>query len=441
VAGFFEQAENAVSEHLDPGDKTLPHAIQRENAMNCRHCGSPLHLPLIDLGSSPPSNSYLSDRMLRCPEAWFPLRVLVCESCWLVQTEDSADAETLFSEDYAYFSSYSTTWLEHARNYTALARERFQLGAQSLVVEIAANDGYLLQYVREAGIPCYGVEPTASTARAAREKGIKIIEDFFGEGLADQLAQSGQSADLIIANNVLAHVPDINDFTKGLEKLLKPGGVVTLEFPHLLNLLKETQFDTLYHEHYSYLSLGTVRRILDRAGLEVFDVDELPTHGGSLRLFVQQRGKGRHPITGRVAAILEREKAGGLEVKTTYASFQQSAERVKDRFLDFLLTAKQEGKTVGAYGAAAKGNTLLNFAGIKSDLIRFVVDRNPAKQAKYLPGSRIPIVPESHLRQARPDYVVILPWNLSQEIKRQLGYVQEWGGRFVTAVPDLKVDD
>ncbi|AHB89368.1 SAM-dependent methyltransferase domain trio protein [Thermosynechococcus sp. NK55a] len=407
--------------------------------MNCRHCNAPLELVLIDLGTQPPSNAYLGAEALRMPERWYPLRVLVCEQCWLVQTEDFAQPQELFSPDYAYFSGYSSSWLAHCARFVGEAVQRFGLGPDSHVVEVAANDGYLLQFVQARGIPCLGIEPTASTAAAARAKGIAIVQDFFGVRLAQLLASEGRQADLMIANNVLAHVPDINDFVAGFTILLKPQGVATFEFPHLLRLLAEVQFDTIYHEHFSYLSLTAVEHIFTRAGLTIFDVEALPTHGGSLRIYAQRADTGKQPISDRVDALLEEERAAGLTQRATYSGFQERAERIKDDFLEFLLTAKREGKRVAAYGAAAKGNTLLNFAGVKPDLLPFVVDKNPAKQGKYLPGSRIPIVSEEKLKETQPDYIVILPWNLREEIMAQLAYVQAWGGQFVIAVPALEV--
>lgn len=408
--------------------------------MKCRHCASELRLPFLDLGSAPPSNAYLRAQDLQAPETWYPLRLLVCETCWLVQTEDHAGREQLFSDDYAYFSSFSSSWLAHAQAYVQAMRTRYGLGSGSCVVEVAANDGYLLQYVQQAGVPCYGIEPTASTAAAARAKGIEIVERFFGVALARELAAQGRQADLMAANNVLAHVPDINDFVAGFALLLKPHGVATFEFPHLLRMVQACQFDTAYHEHYSYLSLTTVQRIFAANGLQVFDVEELPTHGGSLRVHAQRSDGGRQPVATAVSELLAREQAGGMTAPGFYAGFQREAERVKHELLTFLLQAKRDGLKVGAYGAAAKGNTLLNFAGVRPDLLPYVVDLNPAKQGRYMPGSRIPIVNEAHLRQDRPDRVLILPWNLRQEITAQLAYVREWGGRFVTAVPGLQVD-
>lgn len=407
--------------------------------MKCRHCRAELSLSLADLGSAPPSNAYLTEASLHAPEKWYPLRVLVCEQCWLVQTEDFAQAHELFDADYAYFSGFSTGWLAHCERYVADMAERFGLGPASHVVEVAANDGSLLQYIQARGIPCTGVEPTASTAAAARARGLDMVEDFYGVGLARQLVSRGKSADLMVANNVLAHVPDINDFVAGFATLLKPHGVVTFEFPHLMRLLTENQFDTIYHEHYSYLSLTAVERIFTANGLAAFDVEELPTHGGSLRVFAQRADTGWRPRLARVDALLDRETRGGLRDAAAYSGLQARAERVKDDLLSFLIDAKRQGKRIAAYGAAAKGNTLLNFAGVRPDLIPYVVDRNPAKQGRYLPGSRIPIVDEGRLRETRPDYVVILPWNLKSEIMTQLDYIRTWGGRFVTAVPRLEV--
>jgi len=407
--------------------------------MNCRHCNSPVGLQLIDLGSAPPSNAYLTRITLRRPEKWFPLKVVVCESCWLVQAQAYSRAAELFNEEYAYFSSFSSQWLTHAKTYVDEMAKRLGLGPQSLVIEVASNDGYLLQYVKQRGIQCIGIEPTASTAAAARLKGIETIEEFFGVELASRLADSGRQADLMVANNVLAHVPLINDFCQGFSILLKPHGVATFEFPHLLNLIEQAQFDTIYHEHFSYLSLNTVDRIFAANGLSLFDVEEHPTHGGSLRVFAQRADAGVHPRTGRVLELLDKELHAGMGNKAFYADFQAKAERVKNDFLSFLIEARRGGKIVAGYGAAAKGNTLLNFAGVRPDLLCCIVDKNPAKQGKYMPGSRIPIVDEHELYRVCPDYVVIFPWNLTKEIIMQLAPVREWGGQFVTAVPQLEI--
>ncbi len=407
--------------------------------MNCRGCGAHLHLPLIDLGTAPPSNAYVSVEQLDQSEQWIPLRVQVCGTCWLVQTEDYRTADSLFDADYAYFSSFSSSWLAHADRYVSSMTERFGLNVQSRVVEVAANDGYLLQYVAARGIPCLGIEPTASTARAAREKGLEIRELFFGEAVGHKLAQEGWGADLMVANNVLAHVPDINDFLKGFAVLLKPTGVVTFEFPHLMRLMAEHQFDTLYHEHYSYLSLTAVQALCVRNGLVVFDVEELPTHGGSLRVFAQRLAGGESPVSATVAAMLASEEESGVKTSAYYASLAPAAERIKHELLRFLLKAKAEGKTVVGYGAAAKGNTLLNYAGVRSDLLAWVADANPHKQGKFLPGSRIPIVEPERISTEKPDYVLMLPWNLSSELIEELACVSSWGGHLLVAIPGVRV--
>ncbi|MFC7702458.1 methyltransferase domain-containing protein [Bradyrhizobium sp. GCM10028915] len=407
--------------------------------MSCRHCSSELKLELINLGTSPPSNAYLTSEMLARPEKYFPLRIMVCENCWLVQTLDFAQADELFSSEYAYFSSYSTTWLRHAEAYVDEMTNRFGLDRNSLVVEVASNDGYLLQYVKARGIHCLGIEPTASTARAAREKGIEVLEEFFGAELGSRLAADGRQADLTAANNVLAHVPDINDFVAGFANILKPNGIATFEFPHLLRLLAETQFDTIYHEHFSYLSLTTAARIFEANGLAIFDVEEIPTHGGSLRVFAQRAASGRHPQSDRVKALMAKERKAGLTTASAYEGFQVRAEKIKDDFVSFLIDAKRRGRRVVGYGGAAKGNTLLNFAGCRHDLIAYVVDRNPAKQGKFLPGSRIAIVSESLLYDDKPDYVVVLPWNLKAEVMSQLKSAGLSSVQFVTAVPSLEI--
>ena len=407
--------------------------------MNCRHCQAPLKHSFLDLGTAPPSNAYLSVEQLSEPELYYPLRVMVCDQCWLVQTEDFAQADQLFDAEYAYFSGFSSSWLAHSERYVKDMVERFSLDETSHVVEVAANDGYLLQYVKARGVPCTGVEPTASTAAVAREKGIETIEEFFGVALAQSMVEHGQGADLTAANNVLAHVPDINDFVSGFRILLKPDGVATFEFPHLMRLISENQFDTVYHEHFSYLSLTAVKRIFEANGLSVFDVKELTTHGGSLRVFAQRSDGGKYPIQPTVAALLAVEEEAGLTGLDGYSGFQPLVESVKDAFLSFLVQAKKEGKRVAAYGAAAKGNTFMNYAGIRSDLIEYVVDRNPAKQGKCMPGSRIPIVNEERIRESKPDFIVILPWNLKDEISEQLSYIKEWGGQLVVAIPELRI--
>lgn len=407
--------------------------------MNCRGCAAPLSLPLIDLGTSPPSNAYVIAERLEQAEQWVPLKVAVCQQCWLVQTEDYTRADSLFDAEYAYFSSFSSTWLAHAERYVAEMVERFDLNADSRVVEVAANDGYLLQYVAARGIACLGVEPTRSTAQAAREKGLQIREVFFGRDSAAQLHSEGWGADLMAANNVLAHVPDINDFLGGFATLLKPTGVATFEFPQLLTLMAGAQFDTLYHEHYSYLSLTAVQTLCERNGLEVFDVSQLSTHGGSLRVFVQRQDGERRAVQPAVQQQLQAELDAGVKTPEYYATLAPAAERIKHELLRFLLQAKADGKRVVGYGAAAKGNTLLNYAGVKSDLLAWVADANPHKQGKFLPGSRIPIVAPAQIDIEKPDYVLVLPWNLLHEVSQQLAQVRQWDGRFVIAVPEMKV--
>ena len=407
--------------------------------MKCRHCNSDVTLSLIDLGSAPPSNAYLTKVTLRRPEKWFPLKVMVCDHCWLVQAEVYSRSAELFNDEYAYFSSFSEYWLEHSERYVTKMVEFLGLSEKSQVVEVASNDGYLLQYMQKLRIPCLGIEPTASTAAAARLKGIETLEEFFDTNLGKRLVREGKQADLMIANNVLAHVPDINDFAAGFATMLKPEGVATFEFPHLVNLIGEAQFDTIYHEHFSYLSLTTVVAIFQAQGLCVFDVEELDTHGGSLRVFAQRADRNCYGVTPRVTEFLERESTVGIKTTDYYQGFQEKADQISRDLLFFLLEAKRQNKKVVGYGAAAKGNTLMNYAGVRPNLISFVVDRNPAKQGKFMPGSRIPIVDESYLRSARPDYIVVLPWNLKSEIMGQLDYVREWGAKFVTAVPKLEV--
>ena len=406
--------------------------------MKCRHCETPLQHGLLDLGFAPPSNAYLNADDLYRPEKYYPLRLLVCDACRLVQTEDYAQADDLFSADCAYFSSTSSGWLEHARRYAEQTIEALELTPKNLVVEVASNDGYLLKNYVAAGIPCLGIEPTAGTAAAAEKLGIPVLQEFFGEAMGRRLTASGQQADLIAGNNVYAHVPDINDFTRGLKALLKPTGCITLEFPHLLQLVGQTQFDTVYHEHFSYLSLYTVERIFTAVGLRVWQVDTLPTHGGSLRIY------GCHAEDGRtehasVAAVREQEIQCGLRELATYSAFQARADRVKDGLVAFLIEAKRDGKSVAAYGAAAKGNTLLNYAGVKPDLLPFVCDAAVAKQNKFMPGSHIPIFAPAELASRRPDYLVILPWNIATEVRQQNAALAQQGTRFVTAVPELKI--
>jgi hypothetical protein len=406
--------------------------------MNCRHCGAPLNHTFLDLGFAPPSNAYLQVIDLDRPELHYPLHIKVCDICWLVQTEDHASADELFRSDYAYFSSTSIGWLDHARKYADRMTDDLELSATSLVIEIASNDGYLLRNFITGGIPCLGIEPTASTADAAENLGISVLREFFGERLGRQLSSQGRQADLVVGNNVFAHVPDINDFARGLKAVLKVGGTVTLEFPHLMELLEHTQFDTVYHEHFSYLSLYSTIRILEVAGLRVWNVERLPTHGGSLRVFACHAEDPRQSLAA-VAELLTEEARHGLQDIAVYEGFQARADQVKNDLLAFLLEQKRFGKKVAAYGAAAKGNTLLNYAGVKPDLLPLVCDAAPIKQGKFMPGSRIPILPPSVLDSYGPDYVLILPWNIAAEVRSQLAGLSHRGTQFVTAVPCLEI--
>ncbi len=407
--------------------------------MKCRFCHHELTNVFIDLINSPPANSFLTKEQLNEPEVFYPLKLYVCENCFLVQIDEYKKSGEIFNQDYAYFSSFSTSWLEHAKRYVEMITDRLRLNAASHVIEIASNDGYLLQYLLEKQIPCLGIEPSANTAQVAREKGIETLEKFFGANLAKKLAQEGRKADLIIGNNVLAHVPDINDFVKGLKIALGPGGVITMEFPHLMRLVEQNQFDTIYHEHFSYLSFLAVQRIFVAHDLDIFDVEELPTHGGSLRIYAKHREDSAKAISSNVNALQKREFVAGVNDLSYYPGFQSKAGNVKYSLLSFLLEQKQSGTKVVGYGAAAKGNTLLNYCGVKKDLIEFVVDVSPHKQGKYLPGSHIPVVKEEEITRLKPGYVLVLPWNIRDEIMGQLSYIRKWGGKFVTAVPELKI--
>jgi len=407
--------------------------------MKCRHCNSELEVPLIDLGVTAPSNSYLENKQLIKDEKEYPLKVLVCSKCWLVQTEDFVGAEQMFSHDYAYFSSFSSTWLNHAKQYVEMISEKLQLSNESCEVEIAANDGYLLQYMRQKKIPCYGIDPTYGTASFARKKGIEMIVDFFTPKLAYDLFNKNRQADLMIANNVLAHVPDINGFVESFSILLKPSGVITFEFPHLLNLIEKNQFDTIYHEHYSYLSVVVVQAILKNFNLEIFNIDELPTHGGSVRVYAQKNSSGKFLIDPSVDKILKKEIKAGVKTTNYYKSLQKNADEIKENFILLLNKLHDQGYKVAAYGAAAKGSTLINFSGVTSELISCVADKNTSKQGKLLPSSHIPIVSEADLINYKPDYVLILPWNIKDEVIDQLSYVREWGGKFVTIIPSIEI--
>lgn len=407
--------------------------------MICRHCASDLTLKMLDLGTCPPSNSYLPAAELDAPEKWYPLRVMVCTECWLVQTADFVDREECFSSTYAYFSSCSSSWVDHARRYAEAMVERFGLTAKSMVLEIAANDGYLLQHFVKLGIPCYGIEPTESTAAVARQKGIEIIQNFFGLAFARRLVHERGRVDLLAANNVFAHVPNINDFAAGVHEILSPAGVATFEWPHLLQLFKKNYFDTIYHEHFSYLSLHAAQSVLHAAGLEIFDIEELTTHGGSLRVYACRKDGVKRERGDRVEQFLNKEKAEGLLDSKVYSLLPERVERVKNELLGFLLKIRREGKSIAGYGAAAKGNTLLNYSGIRQDLLPYVVDRSLGKIDTFLPGSRIPVFAEAKLRETRPDFVILMPWNLREELVVQLDYIREWGGKFVVALPELEI--
>lgn len=407
--------------------------------MNCRFCNNELKHDFVDLGFSPPSNSFLTKAQLNEPEVYYPLKIKLCNNCFLVQIDEFAKHDAIFNDSYVYYSSFSTSWLKHAKEYTEKIVSRFGFNSSSRVIEIASNDGYLLQYFKEKQIPVLGIEPTANTAEAAKAKGIETCVEFFGVELARQLVSEQVSADLLIGNNVLAHVPDINDFIAGMKIILNEKGVVTMEFPHLLKLIEENQFDTIYHEHFSYLSFYTVKRMFEYHGLRLFDVEELPTHGGSLRIYAAHAENMELETKDSVNTLLKKEQTHGIQQVDFYSTFQQNSEQVKNTLLMFLLEAKKENKKVIAYGAAAKGNTLLNFAGIKQDLIPFVIDASPYKQGKFLPGSHLPVEQENILETEKPDYIIILPWNLKHEIAEQLSYTRKWGTQFVVAVPELLI--
>lgn len=404
----------------------------------CRACGAPLEQTVADLGLSPVSNAFVKPENAAGGEMFYPLHALACHHCWLVQLSNTTDAATHFHDDYVYFSSFSTSWVEHARRYVDAMIPRFGLGAASRVMELASNDGYLLQHFVQAGIPCLGVEPSANTAAAARTKGIESREIFFNRDTAQQLATEGWKVDLLLGNNVLAHVPDINDFVGAMPRVLKPQGVITLEFPHLLKLMSDNQFDTLYHEHYSYLSLTALAPIFERAGLRFFDVEHLPTHGGSLRVYACHRNAS-HADTGTVAACLVQENVAGLTRRETYAAFGEKVRETKRALLTFLIAAKRDKRRIVAYGAAAKGNTLLNYCGVGTDFIDFAVDKNPVKQGRLLPGSRIPVRAPEAVFESQPDYLLILPWNIKDEVIDQMAGIRKWGGRFVVPIPVVEV--
>jgi len=407
--------------------------------MKCRFCNHSLSQVFIDLVNSPASNSFLTKQQLDEPETFYPLKVFVCDSCYLVQVDEYQKSDAIFNGDYVYFSSYSTSWLSHAKSYTEMMTNRFGLNQSSKVIEIASNDGYLLQYFKERDIPVLGVEPTENTAKVAISKGIETVTEFFGTNFANRMANKGIKADLLLGNNVLAHVPDINDFVGGMKIILNKEGVITMEFPHLMQLVDNNQFDTIYHEHFSYLSFYTVKQIFESKGLEMFDVEEIPTHGGSLRIYAKHKEDSSKSVSVNVEKLITKEIDKGINQLNYYNGFQERAENIKLDLLSFLIDQKRNGKKVAAYGAAAKGNTLLNYCGIKNDLIDFVVDANPHKQDKFLPASHIPVVNEDTLKVEKPDYVIIFPWNLTTEITEQLSYIKKWNAKFVVSIPNVTI--
>lgn len=405
---------------------------------SCRFCGAALKHSFVDLGQSPPCEAFRTAEQINAMEPFYPLHAWVCDECFLVQLGEFVSPEEIFTE-YAYFSSYSDSWLAHAKNYVNDAIDKLGLKQDSLVVELASNDGYLLQYFVEREVPVLGIEPARNVAEVAVKRGVRTLNRFFGKELGEELAAQGQQADLIAANNVYAHVPDIRSFTAGMKALLKPGGTITIEFPHLMRLMERNQFDTIYHEHFSYLSFVTASRILARFGLTVFDVEELPTHGGSLRLWIRHTEDTARPVTGRARELAAREEAAGFLKLETYRAFGEQVKAIKRDVLEFLIQAKREGKTVAGYGAPGKANTLLNYCGIRTDFIDYTVDRNPYKHGRFLPGTQIPIYPPEQLARTRPDYVVLMPWNLKEELCEQLTYVKDWGGKLVVFIPQVEV--
>lgn len=415
--------------------------VQNDTTMNrcsCRFCGSTLKHTFVDLGMSPLCESYVTSEQLNEMEPFYPLHVFVCDRCFLVQLQEYVSPQDIFSH-YAYFSSYSDSWLQHAKNYTDKVINRFGLHTSSQVVEIASNDGYLLQYFLSKQIPVLGIEPAANIAEVAIKKGISTVVKFFGENTANELAADSKQADLLIANNVLAHVPDINDFVAGCKILLKGQGVITMEFPHLMRLIEGNQFDTIYHEHFSYLSLLTVEKIFAAHGLTIFDVEEVSTHGGSLRIYARQAEDTSKPITQQVSELKAREEAAGFNNLKHYFTFAEKVKETKFNLLKFLISAKEQGKSIAGYGAPGKGNTLLNYCGIREDFIDYTVDRNPFKQGKFLPGTHIPIFHQEKIQETKPDYLLILPWNLKNEIMSQMSYVRDWGCKFVVPIPEVNV--
>jgi SAM-dependent methyltransferase len=421
--------------------KILPDssATLRAFAGACRFCAAPLEHSLVDLGMHPPCQTHIEFSQLNSMERFYPLHALVCQKCFLVQLQSYVAPDEIFSE-YAYFSSYSDSWVEHARRYADAMRERFNIGARSLVMEIASNDGYLLQHFVAKSVPVLGIEPAANVAKVAVEKrGVRSEVCFFGTATAQKIAAQYGKPDLLLGNNVLAHVPDLNDFVRGMQTLLKPGGVITMEFPHLLRLMAENQFDTIYHEHFSYFSFMTVERVFAAHGLVLFDVEELPTHGGSLRIYGRHASDATKPVSARANELRERELKLGFDRLATYASFGEQVKETKRCILEFLIGAKRAGKSIIGYGAPGKGNTLLNYCGIRTDFLDYTVDRNPYKAGKFTPGTHIPIVDPAEIKRTQPDYVFILPWNLKDEIVQQHSYIREWGGQFVVPIPEIKI--
>ena len=426
-----EQKQGVSPEKLGDGNMA-------GNQPPCRFCGIRLQHTFVDLGMSPLCESYLPAEHLNQMEPFYPLHVYVCENCFLVQLEAYVTPEHIFSH-YAYFSSYSDSWLAHAKKYTGEMIERFAIGSSSFVVELASNDGYLLQYFGEKKVPILGIEPAANVAAVAVEKGVPTLVKFFGRETARELANSGKQADLLLGNNVLAQVPDINDFVGGMKILLKPNGVITMEFPHLQRLMEENQFDTIYHEHFSYFSLLTAEKIFSAHGLTLFDVEELPTHGGSLRIFVRHVEDSSKPVTSRVTDLHAREVSAGYNRMDSYSCFAEQVKETKRKLLEFLIQAKRSGKKIAGYGAPGKGNTLLNYCAIRSDFLDYTVDRNPYKHGRFLPGTHVPIFPLERIRETKPDYLLILPWNLKDEIIKQNAFIREWGGKFVVPIPEVRV--
>lgn len=412
--------------------------MSEQKVCTCRFCRARLDQTFVDLGMSPLCESYLSASHLNQMEPFYPLHVYVCANCFLVQLEAYVSPEHIFS-DYAYFSSYSDSWLAHAKAYTEQMTERFGLSGRSLVIELASNDGYLLQYFVDKNIPVLGIEPAANVAPYAEKKGVTTLVKFFGAKTARELREAGKQADLLLGNNVLAQVPDLNDFVAGMKILLKPDGVITMEFPHLQRLMEENQFDTIYHEHFSYFSFITAEKIFAAHGLTLFDVEELATHGGSLRIFARHAGDSTHPVTARVLELRKREQELGYAKMETYSRFSRQVEETKRKLLEFLISAKRSGKKIAGYGAPGKGNTLLNYCSIRTDFLDYTVDRNPHKHGKFLPGTHIPIYSPDQIQQTRPDYLLILPWNLKQEIMQQNAFIRDWGGQFVVPIPEVKV--